>query len=122
MDAIHAVSAGMGGMRTVGDMVMRMQLNHKMRLNEAKSYIAKKLNVSLDQLCDVVEMTEIRETLGLGVPYCEPHTKMTAGMEAKFNIAEKLGITINSVERFKKLASINSENASFESSIIFKNT
>jgi dimethylamine--corrinoid protein Co-methyltransferase len=104
MEAIHAVSAGMGGMRTAGDLVMRMQLNHKMRLNEAKSYVAEKLGVTLDQLCDVVEMTEIREDLGLGIPYCEPHTKMTVGMEAKFNIAKRLGIKINSVERFRSLA------------------
>jgi len=104
MEAIHALAAGMGGIRTAGDLVMRMQLNHKMRLNEAKSYVAKKLGVTLDQLCDVVEMTEIREEFGLGIPYCEPHTKMTVGLEAKFNIAKKLGIRINSVERFKSLA------------------
>lgn len=104
MEAIHAVSAGMGGMRTAGDLVMRMQLNHKMRLNEAKLYVAEKLGVSLDQLCDVVEMTEVRENLGIGIPYCEPHTKMTVGVEAKFNIAKKLGIRINSVERFKSLS------------------
>jgi len=106
MEAIHAISAGMGGMRTAGDLVMRMQLNHKMRLNEAKSYVAEKLGVTLEQLGDVVEMTEVRENLGLGIPYCEPHTKMTVGVEAKFNIAKKLGITINSVERFKTLANI----------------
>lgn len=106
MEAIHAVSAGMGGMRTAGDMVMRMQLNHKMRLNEAKSYVANKLGVTLEQLCDVVEMTEVRVNLGLGLPYCEPHTKMTAGVEAKFNVAKTLGIRINSVERFRKLANI----------------
>lgn len=106
MEAIHAVSAGMGGMRTVGDLVMRMQLNHKMRINEAKSFVAAKLGVSVDKLCDVVEMTEIRENLGLGIPYCEPHTRMTVGVEAKFNIAGRLGITINSIERFKNLAHI----------------
>jgi len=106
MEAIHAVSAGMGGMRTAGDLVMRMQLNHKMRLNEAKSYVAEKLGVTIEQLCDVVEMTEVRENFGLGIPYCEPHTKMTVGVEAKFNIANKLNITINSIERFKRLANI----------------
>ncbi len=106
MEAIHAVSAGMGGMRTAGDMVMRMQLNHKMRLDEAKSYVANKLGVTPEQLSDVVDMTEVRVNLGLGLPYCEPHTKMTAGVEAKFNVAEALGIRINSIERFKKLANI----------------
>lgn len=106
MDAIHAISAGMGGMRTAGDLVMRMQLNHKMRINEAKSYVAEKLGVTLEQLCDVVEMTEVRENLGLGIPYCEPHTKMTVGIEAKFNIANKLDITINSIERFKRLTNL----------------
>lgn len=106
MDAIHALSAGMGGMRTAGDLIMRMQLNHKMRINEAKAYVAEKLGVTLEQLCDVVEMTEVREELGIGIPYCEPHTKITVGIEAKFNIAEKLGIKINSIERFKRLSNI----------------
>ena len=105
MEAIHTVSAGMGGIRTAGDLIMRMQLNHKMRINEAKSYVAKMLDVTLEQLSDVVEMTEVREKLGIGIPYCEPHTKMTVGLEAKFNITEKLGIRINSVERFKRMSS-----------------
>lgn len=104
MEAIHAVAAGMGGIRTAGDMVLRMQLNYKMRLNEAKAYVANKLGVSLEDLRDVVVMTELREDLGLGLPYCEPHTRMTVGMEAKFRIADKLSININSVERFKKMS------------------
>jgi len=106
MEAIQCLAAGMGGIRTAGDLVLRMQLNHKMRINEAKSFVAEKLGVSIEDLCDVVEMTEVRERKGLGLAFCEPNTKMTVGLEAKFNISRELGITINSVERFKKLANI----------------
>lgn len=94
----------MGGMRTAGDLVMRLQLAKKMKIDEAKKYVAEKLNVSLEELCDVVTMSEVREDLGLGLAHVEPNAEANAGMEAKFRIAEVLGIPINSVERFKQRA------------------
>ena len=106
MEAAHCLAAGMSGMRTAGDLVMRLQLSKKMKINEAKSYVAEKLGVSIEELCDVVAMSELREDLGFGLAHVEPNAKANAGMEAKFRIAEVLGIKINSVERFKERAGI----------------
>ena len=96
----------MGGVRTAGDLVMRMQLAHKMKIDEAKKYVAEKLNVTIEELCDVVTLTEVREELGSGLGHGEPCAEANIGMEAKFRIAELLGIKINSVERFKERAGI----------------
>ena len=96
----------MGGVRTAGDLVMRLQLSRKMKINEAKKYVAEKLNVTLEELCDVVTMSEVREELGLGLGHVEPCATANIGMEAKFRISEVLGIKINSVERFKERAGI----------------
>lgn len=81
-----------------------MQLSHKMKIDEAKKFVAEKLNVTLEELCDVVTMSEVREELGLGLAHVEPCAEANIGMEAKFKIAELLGIKINSVERFKERA------------------
>ncbi len=103
---MHEIAAGMGGMRTAGDLVMRMMLAKKMKINEAKAYVANKLGVTLEELCDVVVMSEKREELGLGLAHVEPCAGANGGVEAKFRIAELLGIKINSVERFKQRAGI----------------
>ena len=104
-EATHAIAAGMGGIRTAGDLVLRMQLTHKMKINEAKKYVAEKLGVSVIELADVVRMTEVREDLGIGIQ--EPFNGANIGMEAKFRISEILGQKINSVERFKERAGLN---------------
>ncbi len=85
---------------------MRLQLAKKMKINEAKAYVAEKLGVSLEELCDIVTMSEKREELGLGLAHVEPCAGANAGMEAKFRIQELLGIKINSVERFKERAGL----------------
>ncbi len=92
----------MGGVRTAGDLVLRMQLAKKMKINEAKQYVASKLGVSVEELCDVVTMSEVRADLGLGLCHVEPCREENNGMAAKFRIAEILDIKINSVERFKE--------------------
>ncbi len=46
MSIAHGVAAGMGGIRTAGDLVARMQMTRKMRINDAKAYVAKKLKIS----------------------------------------------------------------------------
>jgi hypothetical protein len=94
----------MGGIRTAGDMVLRIQLTHKMKINEAKKFVADKLGITVMELCDVVKMTEVREDLGLGLQVS--YNDAYIGMEAKFKIAEVLGIKINSVERFKERVGI----------------
>lgn len=95
----------MGGIRTAGDMVLRMQMTHKLRIDEAKKYVADKLGVTIEELSDPVFMSELRDDLGFGIQ--EPYiTDANMGMEAKFRIAEALGIKINSVERFKERAGL----------------
>ncbi len=101
-EATHAICAGMGGVRTAGDLVLRMQLSQKMKIDEAKAYVASKLNVKVEDLCDVVTMSDIRTDLGLGLCHVEPCKEENNGMAAKFRIAEVLDIKINSVERFKE--------------------
>lgn len=96
----------MGGVRTAGDMVLRMQIAKKMKINEAKAYVAEKLNVSVDDLYDIVTMTDKRTDLGLGLTHVEPCKEENNGMAAKFRISEVLGIKINSVERFKERAGL----------------
>jgi Dimethylamine methyltransferase (Dimeth_PyL). len=96
----------MGGVRTAGDMVLRMQLAKKMRINEAKQYVADKLGLTKDEICDVVTMAEVREDRGFGLANFEPYAESTIGMEAKFRISEALDIKINSVERFKERAGL----------------
>ncbi len=103
-EATHAIAAGMGGIRTAGDLVLRMQLTHKMKIDEAKAYVAEKLGVSVIELSDVVRMAEVREDLNIGIQ--EPFNGAVIGMEAKFRIAEILGVPINSVERFKERAGL----------------
>ena len=78
---------------------MRMQLAKGMKINEAKSYVASRLNVRVEQIGDCSVMREIRQELDLGYPMPEPGA--AKGIEAKINIARVLGIKINSVERFK---------------------
>lgn len=92
----------MGGIRSAGDLVLRMQLAKSMRLNEAKQYVAGILGVNTVDLADCSVMREIRESLDIGYPM--PPDGAAKGIEAKFRIAEVLGIGINSVERFKKKA------------------
>lgn len=85
---------------------MRLQLAKKMKINDAKAYVAEKLNVPVEELCDIVIMSEKREELGLGISHIEPCAEANAGMEAKFRIQEVLGIKVNSVEKFKERAGI----------------
>jgi dimethylamine--corrinoid protein Co-methyltransferase len=94
----------MGGIKTAGDLVLRMQLMYGMRIEEAKRYVAEKLGVSAFELCDSTRMAEVREELGLGLQMPSEGTPM--GTAAKMRIAEVLGIRINSVELFKRKAGL----------------
>ena len=46
MPRTHVSAPGMGGIRTAGDLVAWMQTNLKMRINDAKAYVADKLNIA----------------------------------------------------------------------------
>ena len=102
MACSHALASGMGGMRTAGDLVGRMQMTRGMRLKEAKRHVADKLGVSVADLADPIAMHDVRRDLGLGrIPVQELTYPTHAGaMEAKFRIAEVLDVRINSVARF----------------------
>ena len=71
MAIVHSQASGMGGVRTSGDLVARMQLSKGMRLNEAKKYVADKLKVSVADLTDEVVMRETREDLDIGTVFME---------------------------------------------------
>ena len=92
----HAIASGMNGMRAAGDLVARMQ-TRGMKIREAKAYVAEKLKVSVSDLADPVAMTEVRQELNLGLIHANPTD--AKGIDAKRNIANTLGIKINSVEK-----------------------
>jgi len=100
MPVTHIVTAGMGGMRTAGDLVAWMQMSRRMKLADAKNYVAQKLKVDLADLVDEDVMYQLRRDLGIGVAI--PEAGGPEGILAKCRIAELLGIEINSVKRFKK--------------------
>jgi dimethylamine---corrinoid protein Co-methyltransferase len=99
MALAHMHASGMGGIRTAGDLVARMQLSKKMRLNEAKEYVAGKLKVSVEDLVDEVVMNEVRQDLDISTVYAGMG-EMSRGIESKFRIAKLLDLDINSVQRF----------------------
>jgi len=89
----------MGGIRTAGDLVARMQLTKKMRLDEAKQYVAGKLGISVMDLCDSTVMRRLREELDIGV--ITAVAGAAKGLEAKARIADLLDVRINCVERLR---------------------
>ena len=99
MAIMHETSAGMGGIRTAGDLVARMVLKG-MKIAPAKEYVAGKLGCSVFDLSDSAVMKEIRESLDIGTVLVRPHA--ATGMAAKMKIADLLDIKIPCVELFKK--------------------
>ena len=76
-----------------------MQLK-KMRLTEAKAYVADKLGVSTFDLSDSTLMRTVREELDIGTVTAVPG--VAKGLEAKTRIADLLDIKINCVERLMR--------------------
>ena len=100
MHAAHAIVSGMGGIRTAGDLVARLQLNRSMKIDSAKKYVADKLGVSVTDIADEVSMREIREDMDIGTLNESPG--VAKGIDAKFRIARILDLEINSVNMFKQ--------------------
>ncbi|KUO50227.1 MAG: dimethylamine methyltransferase [Desulfitibacter sp. BRH_c19] len=98
MIASHSLASGMGGLRTSGDLVARMQMTLGMRIGEAKKHVADKLHVSVAELSDEVIMNEVREDMDIGSVTAPP--RKARGIQAQSNIGKLLGIDINSVKRF----------------------
>jgi len=101
MASAHQIASGMGGMRTAGDLVARIQLSQAMKIKEAKEYVAKKLGASVSDLANPVAMNVMRKDLGIGVLSPCLYPGAAKGIEAKFRIAELLDIEINCVNKFK---------------------
>ena len=99
MHMAHIFACGMGGIRTAGDLVAWMQLIKKMKLPEAKIYVAKKLGIDLLDMVNEEVMRQLREDLGIGTTTSVAGSPK--GIRAKLKIAELLDIRINSVELFK---------------------
>jgi dimethylamine---corrinoid protein Co-methyltransferase len=91
----HAMTSGMGGIRTTGDLVARMQISRGMKIDAAKKYVADKLGVSIRDMHDAVAMRETREDLKIGVIQSLPG--FPKGMEAKHNISSLLDIEFNAI-------------------------
>jgi dimethylamine--corrinoid protein Co-methyltransferase len=99
MPISHIMTSGMSGIRAAGDLVARMEFAKSMRIGEAKNYVAKKLDVTTDDLSDEYVMRELREELGIGV--ITSVAGAPKGIAAKMNIEKLLGININSCEKFR---------------------
>jgi dimethylamine--corrinoid protein Co-methyltransferase len=99
MHIAHIFASGMGGIRTSGDLVAWMQLTKKMKLAEAKKYVASKLGIERRDLTNEEVMRQLREDLGIGTTTSVAGSPK--GIRAKLRIAELLDIPINSVELFK---------------------
>ncbi len=100
MHLSHIMASCMGGIRTSGDLVAWMQMTRKMKINEAKAYVAEKLGVEPFELNNEEIMREIRKELGLGT--VTSIAGSPKGIRAKWKIAELLEIDIRSVILFRK--------------------
>ncbi len=99
MQIAHIMASCMGGIRTAGDLVAWMQMTRKMKIHDAKAYVAKKLGIEVIDLTNEEVMRDIRKDLNIGTV-----TSIAGGpkgIRAKKKIAELLDIKIRSVELFK---------------------
>ena len=99
MAVAHGLCSGMGGMRTTGDLVCRMQFAKSMKIDDAKKYVADKLEIDPFQLTEENYVRDIREREGLGVVTGQPNTPK--GLPAKMTIETVLGITISNCEHYR---------------------
>ena len=88
----------MGGIRTAGDLVAWMQLTRRMKIDQAKAYVAQKLDLDVKYLTDETTMAKKREELGLS-SVIPDHVEYT-GIAAKTKISRLLDIPIRSVELY----------------------
>jgi dimethylamine--corrinoid protein Co-methyltransferase len=99
MSVAHIMAAGMGGIRTAGDLVAWMQLTQRMRITEAKEYVAQKLGINVIELTDEEVMHQVRQDLDIAtLPMIADGS---SGIVAKCRIAKLLDIELNSVNLFR---------------------
>ncbi len=99
MQLAHIMASGMGGIRTAGDLVAWMQMTRRMKINDAKAYVAGKLGVDILSLTDEECMRDIRKDLNIGT--VTSIAGSAKGIRAKIKIAELLDIPIRSVDLFR---------------------
>jgi dimethylamine--corrinoid protein Co-methyltransferase len=99
MHLAHIFASGMGGIRTTGDLVAWIQLIKKLKITEAKRYVADKLAIEISNLTDEEIIRQIREDRGIGT--ITSVAGSPKGMRAKLNVAELLDVQINSVELYQ---------------------
>ena len=76
-----------------------MQMSRKMKIHEAKAYVAEKLGIEVMDLTNEEVMRPLREELGIGTVTSVAGSPK--GIRAKIKIAELLDIQIPSVDLFK---------------------
>jgi hypothetical protein len=89
----------MGGIRTSGDLVAWMQMTRRMKIQDAKAYVAEKLGIDMLELTNEEVMRSVRMDLGIGT--LTSIAGSPKGIRAKMKIADLLGIPIRSVDLFK---------------------
>jgi len=99
MSIAHIMASGMCGIRTAGDLVAWMQLTRRMKINEAKQYVAGKLEIDVVDLCNEDVMKKVRKKFNIG-NICAAADGVK-GITAKSRIADLLDISIHSVNLFK---------------------
>ena len=92
MTTAHIMAAGMCGIRTAGDLVAWMQLTRRMKIREAKEYVAGKLGVAIEDLANEDAMRQVRGDLDIGA--VSGPADLSKGIVAKCRIAELLDIPI----------------------------
>jgi len=95
----HFMTSGMGGIRTAGDLVARMEFSKSMKVGKAKEYVAKKLGLSTLEIADEHILRDLREELKIGVITGVPGAPR--GIAAKMNIERLIDTKINSCEKFR---------------------
>jgi dimethylamine--corrinoid protein Co-methyltransferase len=98
------MSFGMGGVRTAGDLIARAQMERRLKIREAKAYVAKKLGVDSVTLSDEYAMTELRKKLDIGLIMAL--TGYAKGLAAKTRISKTCDLKINSVTRLLEKAQL----------------
>ena len=99
MHIAHIMASGMGGIRTAGDLVAWMQMTRKMKIHDAKAYVAEKLGIETIELTNEEAMRGIREDLKIAT--VTSIAGSPKGIRAKNKIAQLLGINIRSVDLFR---------------------
>jgi len=78
-------------------LVARAEMEKKLKIREAKAYVAKKLGVEPVTLSDEYTMTELRKKLDIGLIMAL--TGYAKGLAAKARIAKTCDFKINSVTK-----------------------